>query len=286
MSGGHGAQRAGDPAAPLVGPVSRLAPEAKLVGLVAFLVVVAVTPPTRPWALAAQATVAALVAAAAFTPLRAVLTRLVIDAPLVVLAAVYAVAGHGPHTRLLGLELSRPGLTVGLGVLVKATIGIVAVSSVAASTTEVDTIVGLRRLRVPAWFCDLLALTLGQLGLLRQDLRRLQLAAGVRAGAGWRSRWSVAGRSFGVLFVRSAERLDRLQLALAARGGHAFAAALAAAPAPATSGTSGAGAAVGGEAAGGPVGGFTARSADRTGWVVALAPASLAVIAAAIGAGL
>jgi len=269
VSGGHQAQRAGAPTAPLPGPVSRLAPEAKLVGLVAFLMVVALTPPSRPWALAAQATVAALVAVAAFTPLRAVLTRLVIDAPLVVLAAVYALAGHGPHAQVLGLELSRPGLAVGLGVLAKATIGIVAVSAVAASTSEVDTIVGLRRLRVPAWFCDLLALTLRQLGLLRQDLQRLQLAAGVRAGPGWRNRWSVAGRSFGVLFVRSAERLDRLQLALAARGGHAFASALVAAHAPATAGRAG------------PV--ADPSPGHRTGWALALLPGALAAVAALVG---
>ena len=269
MSGGHQAQRGGGPDAPLPGPVSRLRPEAKLVGLVAFLLVVAVTPPSRPWALAAQATVAASVAVAAFTPLRAVLTRLVIDAPLVVLAVVYALAGHGPHTQVLGLELSRPGLVVGLGVLAKATIGIVAVSAVAASTSEVDTIVGLRRLRVPAWFCDLLALTLRQLGLLRQDLQRLQLAAGVRAGPGWRSRWSVAGRSFGVLFVRSAERLDRLQLALVARGGHAFASALVAAPAPAPPGPAA------------PV--ADPGLAHRTGWALALLPAALAAVASLVG---
>ena len=183
-----------------------------------------------------------------------------------VLAVVYALAGHGPHTQVLGLDLSRPGLVVGLGVLAKATIGIVAVSAVAASTSEVDTIVGLRRLHVPAWFCDLLALTLRQLGLLRQDLQRLQLAAGVRAGPGWRSRWSVAGRSFGVLFVRSAERLDRLQLALVARGGHAFASALVAAPAPASPGPAAA-----------PV--ADPGLAHRPGWALALLPATLAVVA-------
>jgi cobalt/nickel transport system permease protein len=227
VSGAHHTSSPGNDTGPLEGALSRLAPEAKVVGLVAFLAVVAVTPPSRPWALAAQALVAASVAVFALTPPRAVLARLAIDAPLVVLAGVYAVAGHGPRTEVLGLQLSRPGLAVGLTVLAKATIGIVAVSALAASTNAVDTIVGLRRLRVPAWFCELLALVVRQLGLLRQDLQRLQLATGVRAGtAGWRNRWSVAGRSFGALFVRSAERLDRLQLALAARGGSAFASAM------------------------------------------------------------
>jgi cobalt/nickel transport system permease protein len=206
----------------------------KLAGLVAFLLVVAVTPPSRPLALALQGLIALAVAVAAYTPARSVLGRLTLDLPLVVLAVVYALFGHGPYVEILGLGLSRPGLTVGLAVLAKATIGIVAVSAVAASTSVAETVVGLRRLHVPRWYCDLLALVVRQVGLLREDLRRLQLATRVRAGnAGWRARWRVGTRSFGALFVRSAERLDRLQLALAARGGTAFGPALASTASPA-----------------------------------------------------
>jgi cobalt/nickel transport system permease protein len=200
---------------------------------------VAVTPPSRPLALAVQGLIALAVAVAAYTPARAVLGRLTLDLPLVVLAVVYAFAGRGPDVGILGLSMSRPGLSVGLAVLAKATIGIVAVSAMAASTTAAETVVGLRRLRVPSWYCDLLTLVVRQVSLLREDLRRLQLATRVRAGnAGWRARWRVGTRSFGALFVRSTERLDRLQLAFAARGGTAFGPALATATTTASTVTS------------------------------------------------
>ncbi len=121
---------------------------------------------------------------------------------------------------MAGVSLSRAGLQVGLALLAKATIGIVAVSAVAASTTASETVAGLRRLRLPGWLCDLVALTARQLQVLGAELARLRLAGSVRAGTrGRRGEWSAVARSLGVLFVRSVERADRLEVALAARGG-------------------------------------------------------------------
>jgi len=219
MSSAHRAA-AGQREQRLRSPLTGLAPEAKLVGLVAFLVVVAVTPPSRPWALAGQAVVAAAVATAALVRARDVARRLAIDLPLAVLAATIALTGSGPRLQVAGISLSRAGLQVGLALLAKATIGIVAVSAVAAATTASETVSGLRRLRLPAWMCDLVALTARQLQVLGDELGRLRLAGSVRAGTrGRRGEWSAVARSLGVLFVRSLERTDRLQIALAARGG-------------------------------------------------------------------
>ena len=131
-----------------------------------------------------------------------------------------AVAGSGPRLPVVGVSLSRAGLRIGMALLAKATIGIVAVSAVAASTTASETVGGLRRLRLPAWACDLVALTARQLQVLGEELARLRLAGSVRAGTrGRRGQWTAVARSLGVLFVRSVERADRLQVALAARGG-------------------------------------------------------------------
>ena len=201
-------------------PLTALAPEAKLVGLVTFLVTVAVTPPSRPWVLAGDAAIAVVVAAIALVPARAIARRLAVDLPLGVLAATIAIAGSGPRFHVAGVSLSRAGLHVGLALLAKATIGIVAVSAVAASTTASETVAGLRRLRLPSWACDLTALTARQLQVLGDDLARLRLAGSIRAGdRGRGGEWSAVARSLGVLFVRSVERADRLEVALAARGG-------------------------------------------------------------------
>lgn len=218
MSGQHGGESR--PGERVVGLLDGWAPEVKLAGLVAFLLVVAVTPPHRPEALAAQGAVAAAVAAASLVEPRVVLRRLVLDLPLVVLALTYAVAGHAPRTEVLGVSLSSAGLRIGLALLAKATIGIVAVSAVAATTTVTEVVAGLRRLRTPGWLCDLVGLSARQVGVLGDDLARLRLAAAVRAGGGGRRRQSAAVvRSLGVVFLRATERVERLQIAAQARGG-------------------------------------------------------------------
>lgn len=216
MSGRHGAGIR--PGERVVGPLDRWAPEAKLLGLLAFLLVVAVTPPERPWALAAHGAIAAAAAVVALADPRVLLRRLAIDIPLVVLAATYAIAGHGERISVLGLSLSSPGLRVGLSLVAKATIGVVAVSTMAAATTVTEIVGGLRRLRVPGWLCDLIGLSARQVGVLCEDVGRLRLAAAVRPGRR-RPEPAAAVRALGVSFVRSIERVDRLQVAAQARGG-------------------------------------------------------------------
>ncbi len=207
----------------VVGPLDRAAPEAKLVGLLGFLLVTAVTPARQPGVLALQGALALLVAAVASVEARVVLRRLVLDAPILVLAVTYAIAGHGPRTSVLGMSLSAPGLQVGLAVLAKATIGIVAVSALSATTPVSEVVVGMRRLRLPGWFCDLVALSARQTAVLGDDLERLRLAVAVRCGGrGRRAQWSGLARALGASFVRATERVDRLQVAAHARGGTAL----------------------------------------------------------------
>lgn len=278
MSASHAAGPAPDR---LRGPLTAVPAEAKVVGLVAFMVVVAVTPPSRPSALAAAGAIAAAVAALAFVDWRAVLGRLALDLPLAALAASYALAGRGPHVEVVGVALSEPGLRAGLGILAKASIGIVAVSALAASTTVPDTIAGLARLGVPLWFRELLAHAARQLQVLRSDLARLRRAVDVRTAATRRTAALAAGaRSLGSLFVRSTERADTLHLAALLRGGE--------------SGLEPPAAATGGPRRGDPpLTGATGRPGASGGdgsrrpprvvpWVGALAPAALAVVAAVV----
>lgn len=230
MSSAHGATA---PVDRLRGAASSLSAEAKLVGLVAFLVVVAVTPASAPRVLALHGAIAVLVAVVSFVEWGAVARRLTLDIPLVVLAATYALAGRAPHTELLGVTVSEAGLQVGLAILAKGVIGIVAVSALAASTTMTETVAALGRLGAPRWFCQMVALAARQLDVLRDDFARLRLAAEVRsASIRRRTVIGVATRSLGSLFVRATERADRLQLAAELRGGTGLAGD--ATPAPAT----------------------------------------------------
>lgn len=217
MSATHGQPA---PTQRLRGPLSGLPPGVKVGGLVAFLVVVGVTPSSAPWALASEAAVAVVLAVLALVDWRAVVARLTLDLPLVVLAVTYALAGRAPHVDVAGLSLSEPGLRAGLTILAKATIGIVAVSALAAASSVPEILDGLRRLGAPGWFVQLVALTARQLQVLRRDLARMRLAVAIRTGSTRPSTaLAVGARCLGTLFVRSTERADRLRLAAELRGG-------------------------------------------------------------------
>lgn len=235
--GGHGAVTR--PGERVVGPLDRVAPEAKILGLVAFLVISAITPSGRYAMLAADGVIVLTLAAVATVAPRALLRRLVLDVPLVVLALTYAVAGRGPRTHVLGLSVSAAGLPVGVTALAKATIGIVAVSALAASTSVAETVTGLHRLGLPGWFVDLVALAARQATVLGADVERLRLAASVRlAGRGRRAEAAAVARALGASFVHATERVDRLQLAAQARGGTTLGTLVR--PAPSASATRGA----------------------------------------------
>ncbi len=259
MSAAHGAQPAGER---LDSPLTRLAPEVKVVALVAFLVAVALTPPQRPWAFAAHGVVVLVVAVVALVPMRTLGTRLVFEVPVLALAATYALAGRGPHVEVLaGLTLSRPGLVVAGGVLAKATIGVVAVSVVAASTTATELVRGLARLRVPSWFCDLVALSARQVEVLRAEAARVRLAAELRGGPGRVATWRAVARSLGTLFVQGAARAERLATSVAVRSGGASTSLVLA-----------------------PAGTSSTPVATTTQWAAAFVPATLAAAALLAGA--
>ena len=254
MSSSHGA--AERPGERIEGPLTRIAPEVKLIALVAFLFVVALTPPSRPWAYSVQLLVALGAAMLAFVPLGSLARRSVFELPVLAIAIVSAVFGRGDRLDVGPISLSEPGLQIALAVLAKATIGIVAVSAVAATTTTTDLVRGLRRLRFPVWFCDLVALAARQVEVLREEAARIRLAASVRAGGRRRQdEWRAVVRSLGGLFVRSSERAERLTTAIALRSGTA---------------DSGAGLVVATEV------GASAPARPATDWAFALVPAALA----------
>lgn len=258
MSAAHGGQSA---VGRLESPLTRLAPEVKLVALVTFLLAVAVTPPHRPWAFAVPAAVVVVVAVVALVPLRTLAGRLVFEIPVLALAATYALAGKGPRVDVVaGMTLSRPGVVVAGAVLAKATIGVVAVSVVAASTTATEMVRGLARLRVPSWFGDLVALSARQVEVLRAEAMRVRLAAELRGGTGRIATWRAVARGLGTLFVRGASRAERLATSVEVRGGIGSAPLVTA-----------------------PTGASAVPPATTGQWLSALVPASLATVTLLVG---
>lgn len=197
----------------------RLAPEVKIVGVLAVTVAVVLTPREAFGAFAGHAALLLGVAAAARLPAGWLASRLLIETPFVVLALVLPFVGEGERVTWLGLALSIDGLYGAWNILVKGTLGVLAALLLAGTTTPRDLVVGLQRLRTPTVLVQIALFMLRYLDVIADQARRMRIAR-LSRGHDPRFLWQLrayAG-SIGVLFLTSYERGERVYLAMVSRG--------------------------------------------------------------------
>lgn len=199
--------------------VHRLPAHVKVVALLGFVVAVVLVPPRQWWALLAAAAVLAVVVRIARLPAAVVVRRMVVEVPFVVFALLLPVLATGPRVDVLGVPLAVEGLVGAWNLLAKATIGVVAAITLAATTTPRDLVAGLERLRVPDALVQIVAFMLRYLAVVADDLHRMRIARESRgAPPGWWGQLRAVAATIGALFVRTYERGERVQQAMLARG--------------------------------------------------------------------
>jgi cobalt/nickel transport system permease protein len=200
-------------------PLHRAPAHLKVAGLVVFMLLVVATP--VPWlaAFAAYAVVLAVLVAVSGVPVSYLARRMVVEVPVVLFAVLLPFVATGPAVEVLGVSLSRPGLAAAGGLLVKATLGVLASLLLAATTEPRDLLAGLERLRVPAQLVQIMGFMVRYLDVVTDELRRMRTA---RESRGFTARdprhWPVLARCAGALFIRSFERGERVHLAMVSRG--------------------------------------------------------------------
>lgn len=200
--------------------VHRLPAAAKLIGLVVFVVSVALTPRRAIPAFAMDAAVLVAVIVTARLGLRVVLGRLAVIAPFVVVAAVIPfVSEGGSRVDVAGLSLSVDGLWAAWNIVAKATLGAGAGIVVSATTPLPALVSGLGRLRLPPVLVMIVMFMFRYLDVVIEQLQRMRNAM-IARGHDPRWLWQVRpiASSAGALFVRSYERGERVHQAMLARG--------------------------------------------------------------------
>ncbi|WP_420497188.1 cobalt ECF transporter T component CbiQ [Parafrankia sp. FMc2] len=193
--------------------------QCKIVAALGYVICVVVTPITAGWAFLAHLLV--LVTLCAVARLRALLVvrRLALELPFLAFAAALPFVVPGPRVEVLGLGLSRPGLEQAFGLLARATLGLMTVIVLAATTPARDLLVGLERLRLPPVIIAVASFMIRYAGLVVGQMRRMAVA---RRSRGHEARslraTGVLAASLGTLFIRSYERGERVHLAMLARG--------------------------------------------------------------------
>jgi cobalt/nickel transport system permease protein len=199
--------------------IHALAPECKLLATFAFVFAVVATPRDAFWAFGAYAVALAAIAFMARIPARVMLRRLVIELPFVGFAVLLPIIGSAPHTEVLGMSLSVPGLWGAWNILVKGTLGVAATGILVATTDVRDLLQGLERLHVPRAFTAIATFMIRYAEVIVGELRAMRIA---RISRGHDPRWIWQARAVaataGTLFIRSYERGERVYLAMASRG--------------------------------------------------------------------
>lgn len=191
----------------------------KLLGLLAFMLLVVATP--RDWhpAFAIYAVVLLAVVGVSRVPPVYLAKRMAIEIPFVVFALLVPFVAQGPQVHVAGLSLSQPGLVAAAGLLMKGTLGVLASLTLAATTEPDDVLRGLGRLRMPDLLVQIMGFMIRYLDVVTGEMGRMLTAMRSR-GCDPRSprHWPALARSLGALFIRSYERGERVHLAMLSRG--------------------------------------------------------------------
>lgn len=215
MNGGHATvlHRPGD------SPVHRLPPQVKLVTAFAAVLGIVATPREAFWTFGLDLLVVLAVCSIASVAVGWFARRAVIEAPFVLLAVVLPFVSGGPRVDVLGVAVSHDGLLAGWNILAKGTLGVLIALTLAATTQPRDLVLGLQRLRAPAWFVTIATLMLRYVDVIAGELRRMRIAR-ISRGDNPRFLWQAGAvaRSAGMLFLRSYEHGERVHRAMLARG--------------------------------------------------------------------
>lgn len=200
-------------------PLHRVPPEAKVAATLVTVLAVVATPREALWAFVGLASLLLAAIGLARIPLMTALSRMRVEVPFLVFAALLPIVGAGPRVDVAGLSLSEAGLWAGWNIAIKGTLGVLAAVILSATTPTVELLRGVERLRAPRIMVAIAALMVRYLDVIGGEAGRMRIA---RVSRGDDPRWLWQARATaltgGTLFIRSYERGERVHLAMLARG--------------------------------------------------------------------
>jgi cobalt/nickel transport system permease protein len=205
--------------------VHRLDPRSKLLGSLAFILLVVITPVGNWRLLAAYFIAVAGWVLLSRVPPFYVLKRSLVIFPFVVMIAIFmpffkqgqAVAGW--DIGAWHIQVTYEGLVVFLNVVVKSWICILCLIILSSSTKFEQILRGMYSLKVPGVFVHITSFMYRYVFVLADQAMRMQMARDSRNFGMKRSNtFKTMGGMIGILFIRSYERGERIYAAMLSRG--------------------------------------------------------------------
>ena len=196
-----------------------LAPHVKIIGAFSFLLVAVLTPADQYLSFAGYLVLVLSIIFMAELSIKTVVRRMVVEVPFILFAVLMPFLGRAPYIEISGVTVSQAGLTAGIAILIKSSLGVL-VSILLSSTTTVREILhGLAHLKVPALLINIATFMLRYSAVVTDELNRMKTARESRGFiASGPKDWKIVAQAAGALFIRSYERGERVLLAMLSRG--------------------------------------------------------------------
>lgn len=205
--------------------IHKLDPRTKFIITFAFLLAVVITPLNRWQAFALYFALVAVLIFLSRLPLLYVLKRSLVIVPFVLLIAVFnlffkqgEVIG-GFDIWLWRVSITREGLLIFCGCLVKAWLSILSLILLSSTTPFTKLLGGMEQLGLPKVMVMILSFMYRYIFVLTDEVMRMKQARDSR-NFGGRRLWQIKtmGNMIGTIFIRSYERAERVYAAMLARG--------------------------------------------------------------------
>lgn len=206
-------------------PIHKLDARTKSIGLLAFLIVVVLTPTSELWRFALFALLLLGLYLFSGVPIWFGIKRSVIAIPFVLFAGILLVfSPDKPHPPFYDLGFARlsiehGGLYILINALIKSCLSILTVILLHSTTPFPKLIQGLEALRTPNVITSLLSFLYRFMSVISDEVKTMLRARDARAFGGSRL-WhlQIIGQMIGSLFIRTFERAERVYSAMVSRG--------------------------------------------------------------------
>lgn len=199
-----------------------LSPQLKILSTLLIVVSIAFSKIINPFQIISHAVIVFLIIRFSNIPLKTYLKRLTLDIPFILFALFLPFLSSGNNDMVFTLftfEIYRTGLLEMFAILFKATAGLSMGIVLTATTTNIELIYGLQKLKVPPIIIAIMSFSIRYIDVFIDEFKRVKISMQSRGyiEKGIKTLLPIAYAS-GAMLIRGYERGERVYLSMISRG--------------------------------------------------------------------
>jgi cobalt/nickel transport system permease protein len=199
-----------------------LSPQLKILATLLIVVSIAFSKIINPFQIISHAVIVFLIIRRSNIPLKTYLKRLTLDIPFILFALFLPFLSSGNNDMvftLFSFEVYRTGLLEMFAILFKATAGLSMGIVLTATTTNIELIYGLQKLKLPLIIIAIMSFAIRYIDVFIDEFKRVKISMQSRGyiEKGIKTLLPIAYAS-GAMLIRGYERGERVYLSMISRG--------------------------------------------------------------------